>query len=309
VTDGPTRGVLVLRFMTRQRFTEPERRMLEDFATQVLVAIQNARLAEAERTARDRERTLTEAMHQAEKLAAIGELVAGVAHELNNPLTSISTFAQLLLDDALTTDQQESVHEIKREADRAVAVIRDLLSFSRKTGPRLVPVDLNTLVQHTLRLRSYSLQSAGIEVHTALDPALPVTVGDDQKFQQVLLNLVVNAEYAMHRNERRDLLVRTEQRIENGVPWIAVSVHDTGCGMTPDVQKHIFEPFFTTKPAGVGTGLGLSVSYGIVQAHGGRIDVETAPGGGSTFTVLLPPQPLVALKNGELPGPRGPRQG
>jgi len=287
-SDGVQQGVLILRFTVRHRFDDPERRLLEDFATQVSAAIRSAQLAEAERASRDREGALKESMHQTEKLAALGELVAGVAHELNNPLTGISTFAQLLLEESLSEEQRESVCEIKREADRATAVIRDLLTFSRKTGPRLIAVDLNALVQHTLRMRAYSLQSAGVEVRAECDPQSPLAIGDDQRLQQVMLNLVVNAEYAVHRATRRILTMRTGRRTVGGVPQVFVEVDDTGSGMTPEVLSHIFEPFFTTKPAGVGTGLGLSVSHTIVQAHGGTIDVRSTPGVGSTFTVALP---------------------
>lgn len=198
-TEGGQRGILMLGFTQTRRFDEHERHLMEDFATQVTLAIRNAQLIAAERTGRERERLLADTMHQTEKLAALGELVAGVAHELNNPLTGISTFAQLLLDETLAEEQREAVLTIKREADRAGSVIRDLLAFSRKTGPRDVMVDLNLLVQHTLRMRGYALQTAGIRVDTVLDPALPQISGDDQKLQQVLLNLVVNAEHAMYR--------------------------------------------------------------------------------------------------------------
>jgi signal transduction histidine kinase len=288
--EGKPRGLLTLRYLTRRKFDDSERRLLEDFATQVAVALRNAQLAEADRSARERERVLSETMHQTEKLAAIGELVAGVAHELNNPLAGISTFAQLLLEDPLTTDQVESVRTIKREADRAAAVIRDLLTFARKTGPRHVLVDLNAVVQQTVRLRGYALQSAGIEVELDLDPALPPATGDDQKLQQVLLNLLVNAEYAMRGSEVRRLTVRSARGTADAGTRgrIVIEVTDTGVGMAPDISKHIFEPFFTTKPVGVGTGLGLSVSYGIVGAHDGTLDVRSEPGAGATFTLTLP---------------------
>jgi signal transduction histidine kinase len=220
---------------------------------------------------------------------------------LNNPLTGISTFAQLLLEETLSEEQSESVREIKREADRAVGVIRELLTFSRKTGPRLIAVDLNALVEHTVRLRAYSLQSAGIEVRTELDPVPPTAIGDDQRLQQVLLNLMVNAEYAMHRAQSRLLTIRTSRQTVGGIPRVVVDVIDTGTGMTPDVLPHIFEPFFTTKPAGVGTGLGLSVSYTIVEAHGGTIDASSSPGVGTTFTVALPE--YVASTNGRTASP------
>ncbi len=230
------------------------------------------------------ERQIAEHLRRAEKLAAVGELVAGVAHELNNPLTGISTFAQLLLEEKLEGEQAESVQLIKREADRAIGVIRDLLLFARKTEPRDVPVDINTIVRHTIRLRSYASRSSGIEVHTHLDPSNPQVRGDDQKLQQVLLNLLVNAEYAMQDVHVRHLSIMT--RKERGKVNIVIS--DTGQGMPDDVKERIFEPFFTTKPAGVGTGLGLSVSYGIIQGHSGSISVDSTPNVGTTFTVTLP---------------------
>ena len=294
--DGLLHGIFVLRFLSPRRFDQHERRLFEDLATQIAAAIRNAQLAAAERSGRERERALADTMHQTEKLAALGELVAGVAHELNNPLTGISMFAQLLLDDALDEDQRESVRTIKREADRAVAVIRDLLAFSRKSGPRMVAVDLNALINQTLRLRAYSLQTAGVRVRAILDPALPSIAGDDRKLQQVLLNLIVNAEYAMHRQGTRELTVRTTWDGTADAGRTVIEITDTGTGMAPELVKHIFEPFFTTKPAGVGTGLGLSVSYGIVQAHGGTITVRSAPGTGSTFVISLPlrAQPIPA---------------
>ena len=230
------------------------------------------------------ERRMEEQLRQSEKLAALGELVAGVAHELNNPLTGISAFAQLLLEDSITREQRDSVRLIKREADRAVGVIRDLLIFSRKPGPTRSPVDLNEIIELTLRLRNYSLRSAEVDVSVALAPDIPRVHGDDQRLQQVLLNLVVNAEYAMQRSSVKQLTVRTEA-FDQGV---VLTVSDTGSGMAEETRQRIFEPFFTTKPAGQGTGLGLSVSYGIVQAHGGTISVESQLGSGSLFRIYLP---------------------
>ena len=225
-----------------------------------------------------------EQLRQSEKLAALGELVAGVAHELNNPLTGISAFAQLLLEDGLDPDQHESVRLIKREADRAVGVIRDLLLFARKSGPTRSPVDVNELIRLTLRLRTYGLRSAGIDVQVELDPELPPVAGDSQRLQQVILNLIVNAEHALQGTDRRRLVVRTDRAREG----VAVSVTDNGTGIDEETRQRIFEPFFTTKPPGQGTGLGLSVSYGIVRAHGGTIQIETTPGVGTTFRVTLP---------------------
>jgi len=230
------------------------------------------------------ERKVADHLGRTEKLAAIGELVAGVAHELNNPLTGISTFAQLLLEDNLQGEQFESVSLIKREADRAIGVIRDLLLFARKTDARDVPVDINTIVKHTVRLRALASRSSGIEVHMRLDESNPRVRGDEQKLQQVLLNLLVNAEAAMESAEVRHLSLITQRK--QGMVQIVIS--DTGHGMPPSVSQRVFEPFFTTKPPGEGTGLGLSVSYGIIQAHEGAISVESTPEVGTTFAILLP---------------------
>ncbi|HLA13817.1 MAG TPA: ATP-binding protein, partial [Gemmatimonadaceae bacterium] len=230
------------------------------------------------------ERKIAEHMSRTEKLAAIGELMAGVAHELNNPLTGISTFAQLLLEDKLQPEQFESVNLIKREADRAIGVIRDLLLFARKTEGRDVPVDINTIVQHSVRLRALASRTGGIEVHTLLDPSDPKVRGDEQKLQQVLLNLMVNAESAMREAPVRHLSIVTRGRDDT----VTIVISDTGHGMADGVRQRLFEPFFTTKPPGEGTGLGLSVSYGIIQAHEGSITVESTPDIGTAFTIILP---------------------
>ena len=230
------------------------------------------------------ERKVSDYLGRTEKLAAIGELVAGVAHELNNPLTGISTFAQLLLEDKLQGEQFESVSLIKREADRAITVIRDLLLFSRKTEARDVIVDINNIVKHTVRLRALASRSSGIEVHMRLDEASPKVRGDEQKLQQVLLNLLVNAESAMESAQIRHLNVTTHRK--QGAVEIVIS--DTGHGMSETVLQRVFEPFFTTKAPGEGTGLGLSVSYGIIQQHEGTITVDSTPEIGTTFTILLP---------------------
>ena len=230
------------------------------------------------------ERKVSDYLGRTEKLAAIGELVAGVAYELNNPLTGISTFAQLLLEDKLQGEQFESVSLIKREADRAITVIRDLLLFARKTEARDVIVDINTIVKHTVRLRALASRSSGIEVHMRLDDSNPKVRGDEQKLQQVLLNLLVNAESAMEAAEIRHLNVTTQRK--QGAVEIVIS--DTGHGMPESVLERVFEPFFTTKAPGEGTGLGLSVSYGIIQQHEGTITVDSTPEMGTTFTILLP---------------------
>ncbi len=235
------------------------------------------------------DRAFAEQLRHSEKMVALGELVAGVAHEINNPLTGISAFAELLLEDPLDDEQRESVQLIKRESDRATAVIRDLLLFARKNDAPVGPVDLNALVEQTLRLRAYVLRSADIEVTLDLDNAVPLVQGDAQRLQQVLLNLVTNAEHAMEGRPRRRLTLATRCDADR----VLVRVEDTGRGMSPTVRRRLFEPFFTTKPPGIGTGLGLSVSYGIVQAHDGTIEVHSEVDAGTSVTLTLPRLPVV----------------
>ena len=226
-----------------------------------------------------------------EKMVALGELVAGVAHEINNPLTGISAFAQLLLDEPMSDDQREAVQLIKRESDRATTVIRDLLLFARKEGATTGPVDINALLEQTVRLRAYQLRNANVEVTLVVDPTSPFVIGDRQKLQQVLLNVIVNAEHALQHTGNARLLLRTARDGDR----VIVDATDSGIGMTAEVRRRIFEPFYTTKPAGVGTGLGLSVSYGIIQAHQGTIEAHSAPGLGTTISIQLPAAPPVGL--------------
>jgi PAS domain S-box-containing protein len=230
------------------------------------------------------DRRLEEQLRQTEKMIAVGELVAGVAHEINNPLTGISAFAQMLLEESLSPTQKESVQLIKQESDRAKDVIRDLLLFARKHEPRIVPVAIGELIEQTLRLRAYSLRHAGIRVQLVNDGNPTHVSGDMQKLQQVFLNLISNAEQAMEASAVRILTVQTTSSGQ----LVRVAVTDTGRGMPPEVRRRAFEPFFSGTPNGSGTGLGLSVSYGIVQAHGGTIDVQSELGVGTTVVVSLP---------------------
>ncbi|AHG87986.1 ATP-binding region ATPase domain protein [Gemmatirosa kalamazoonensis] len=287
VARGRTLGDLAVTTPLGIPLAEAARDTLAQLAAPIALALDALLLGEERRRRLVEERQMTEQLRQAEKMAALGELVAGVAHEINNPLTGISAFAELLADDVLTDDQRESVRLIKREADRVVGVVRDLLVFSRKTEPAYAELDLNELVERTLRLRSYALRAAGIDVRLALDPSLPVVYGDEAKLQQVILNVVLNAEHAM----RETPLRRIEAATRHTGDRVVLSLTDTGTGIAPDVLPRIFEPFFTTKPAGEGTGLGLSVSYGIVQTHGGELRVESTPGLGTTLEMVLPTHP------------------
>lgn len=227
---------------------------------------------------------LEEQLRHTEKMVALGELVGGVAHEINNPLTGISAFAQLLLEDALTEDQLESVQLIKQEADRAKHIINDLLLFSRATGRGVGPVDVNETLAQSVRLRAYPLRLAAVDVQMDLDPTAPRITGDAQQLQQVLLNVLSNAEHAMQGRETRLLTLQTRRDGE----MVSVTAIDTGRGMPAEVRRRVFEPFFTTKPEGHATGLGLSVSYGIIEAHGGTIALDSVPDEGTRVTIRLP---------------------
>jgi two-component system, NtrC family, sensor kinase len=231
------------------------------------------------------EREMRLRLMESDRLAAVGELVAGVAHEVNNPLSSISAFAQLLLrDPSLTQAQRESMEVIRAETMRASQVVKDLLAFARRSEPQRAPLDLNGVVNRTLKMRQYQFSEAAVRAVPELAEHLPSVMGDARQLQQVCLNLLTNAVQAMGPRGGGLLLVRT-YAAEGSV---RLEVKDTGPGISPKARAHIFEPFFTTKKEGEGTGLGLSVSYGIVSAHGGTIEVADTGSHGTTFRVSLP---------------------
>jgi two-component system NtrC family sensor kinase len=264
----------------------------ENPSTRRMVALAMTRLPEADPPSvlvvgRDitSDRAMRGRLMESDRLAAVGELVAGVAHEVNNPLSSISAFAQLLLrDGSLTPAQRESLEVIKSETQRASQVVKDLLAFARRSEALREPLDLNGLLERTLRLRGYQLTSNKIELETDYSQELPAVTGDARQLQQVFLNLVTNAIQAMTTLGGGTLFVTT--RYEGS--RVVVEMRDTGPGIPDSAREHIFEPFFTTKGEGEGTGLGLSVSYGIVTAHGGTIEVVSTSPAGTTFQVSLP---------------------
>jgi PAS domain S-box-containing protein len=223
---------------------------------------------------------------QAKKLSSIGEVISGVAHELNNPLSGVLGFSQLLVarhpDSAVTRD----VEKIYESAQRCQKIVKNLLSFARVHKPERKYLGINGIIDKTLELRRYQLQVNDIEVVRDFDPELPRTMLDFHQMQQVMLNLTNNAQHAMMalRDRKGRLTVRTRAVGDS----IEVQVSDNGEGMTQDTLERVFDPFFTTKEPGRGTGLGLSVSYGIVREHGGRIYARSRPGQGSTFIVELP---------------------
>jgi len=233
------------------------------------------------------QKMLQEQLIQSEKMSAIGQLVSGVAHELNNPLAGISAFAQLLLTEKrFPPDQRTAAEMIYAEARRASRIVQNLLTFARQHKPERTPTGVNQVLDDTLELRGYELRVRGIEVTRDYDEQIPETMADAHQLQQVFLNLVTNAEQAMEKSPRESqrLIVRTRR---TGAV-IRIEVEDTGPGIPPNLLERIFNPFFTTKPTGSGTGLGLSISLGIVREHEGRIWAENAPQGGARFIVEVP---------------------
>ena len=237
-----------------------------------------------------RERIIKRQMEQTERLSALGQIVAGVAHELNNPLTSVIGFGQLLLSGPLPEEARRDVERIVSQARRMSRIVQNLLVFARDREPEWTATDLNAVIRQVVEMREHELSVANIQVELELDEDLPVIRADPYQLQQVFFNLVLNAEQAMreaHQGGR--LTVRTTLSPDG--EWLRAEVIDDGPGIPPQNLKRIFDPFFTTKEVGKGTGLGLSVCYGIVEEHGGRIWAESEYGHGATFIVELPARP------------------
>jgi len=229
---------------------------------------------------------LEEQLIQAEKLAAMGQMLAGVAHELNNPLTAILGVTELLRErpgaDESTRRQLELTH---RQARRAARIVQNLLEFSRPASPQKKPLDLNNILERTLQLHEHSLRRNNIEVDFRLPAELPGVVGDANQLIQIFLNLITNAEQAIREVRDSGRIQIRAGRIGN---QLTITVQDDGVGIRPEALQRIFDPFYTTKRPGGGTGLGLSICMSIIREHGGNIEAETLPAGGSAFTIYLP---------------------
>jgi len=240
------------------------------------------------------ERQIQSKMLQTEKMAALGQLVSGIAHELNNPLTAIMGYAQLLLGHGLLPGPFSEARKVYSQAERARRIVKNLLYFARENQPERTRVDLNEIVERTLALRSYELKVENIAVELDLAPELPPTMADPYQLQQVVLNLLINAEQSLLEVRGRGCVWIKTRLVHRTEDRILLEVSDDGCGVSPEIAWRIFDPFFTTKPAGVGTGLGLSIVYGIVHQHGGEVSYESRPGGGARFLVELPIVPVPA---------------
>ena len=219
------------------------------------------------------------------RLASIGELASGIAHELNNPLTGVIGFAQLLLNRDIADDLKKDIEVMYSEAQRAAEVVKNLLTFARKHAPVKQLVDINSIIDKVLELRAYEQRVSNIQVNTHFAPDLPEIMADYFQLQQVFLNIVINAEHFMIEAHNRGTLTITTERADD---IITASFTDDGPGISKENLGHLFDPFFTTKEVGKGTGLGLSICHGVLTEHGGRIYAESELGKGATFVVELP---------------------
>jgi two-component system NtrC family sensor kinase len=286
-------GVLNLEKPVGGRFVEAEIMAMETLAGQVAAALENAQLYARTESAVHGLSDSIEQLKQAQiqliqsaKLAAVGQLAAGVAHEINNPLTTISGFSELLLNDLpVDSPMRNDLTMIRRESQRARDVVRRLLDFARQSAPHRDPADLNELVRETVMLMRNAAVTKNVNVMELYAADLPWARIDVNQFKQVVLNLLNNAVQAMPRGGTLTVVTESNDR---DVPGVCLRVADTGMGIPRENVDRIFEPFFTTKPPGEGTGLGLALSYTIVRDHDGTIEVNSIPGKGATFIVWLP---------------------
>jgi signal transduction histidine kinase len=250
--------------------------------------VRQLRVAQVELRARmEAQQEAESRLVQAAKLAAVGEMSAGIAHELNNPLTTVTGFTELVLDEMpQNAPHRADLEMVIREARRARDVVRRLLDFARQGERTRTRADMNEIVDEVLALSRHLIHTSGVDADVSLDKNLPWVSVDRNQMKQVLLNLVHNALQAMPSGG--ELQLQTARRRRNSREWITVTVRDSGLGIGAEHKARIFEPFFTTKGEAGGTGLGLSVTYGIITDHGGTIDVDSQVGSGSTFTVWLP---------------------
>ncbi|MCI0603801.1 ATP-binding protein [bacterium] len=222
---------------------------------------------------------------QTEKLSAMGKFVAGIAHELNNPLTGVIGFSQMLQESGISEKQENLLIRIVGSAERCRKIVQSLLSFSRRYRPERKPVDVNELLESALEILNHELTTSNLQVLSNLSRDLPEIMMDPHQIRQVFLNIISNTIQATEENQDGGKLQISTQLMKDQV---RIRFQDNGVGISPEDLPNIFNPFFTTKPVGSGTGLGLSLAYGIVREHGGSITAESEPGQGATFTIELP---------------------
>ncbi len=277
-------GMILVGCRQVREFSAAEMNLLAAVENQIATSIDKSLLLEQTREAYERLRLAQEQLLQSEKMAAVGQLIAGVAHELNNPLTAILGYSQLLQSQEFPESRRSDyIDKVYKQAQRTHHIVQSLLSFARQHKPERAAVQINKIVDDTVILREYDMKVASIVVHRDFDTHLPSTAGDFHQLQQVFLNILNNAVDAV--GESRELAGEIWIRTRKSGDRIAIEFTNNG----PPVQNphRIFDPFYTTKPVGKGTGLGLSICYGIVKEHGGEIQVRNSPRG-VTFTVTLP---------------------
>ena len=259
---------------------------LADVFNQMTENLQQSR-AQLERTV-ETLKTTQQQLIQSEKLSAVGEFVAGVTHELNNPLTTVMGFSELLQKADVDPQHQRHLDMIFKSAQRCQKIVQSLLSFARRQQPERKPVPVNGLIDAVLEIVSYPLRTSNIEVVKKFASNLPMVLADTHQIQQVLLNIINNARQAMEAHQPRGQITITTQANDSNV---RITIQDSGPGISPENLRRIFDPFFTTKEVGKGTGLGLSLCYGIIKEHGGTITPLSRPGEGATFIIELPIAP------------------
>jgi two-component system NtrC family sensor kinase len=283
-------GGLVVGCRTPREFSPADVNLLIAVGSQISSAIERSILYEEARQAYENLRRTQEQLLHSEKLAAVGQLISGVAHELNNPLTAILGYSQLLTSSGQMGQQGiEYADKLYKQAQRTHRIVQNLLSFARQHKPERMPVQINQALEETLALRDYDLRMHNIRVHLQLAENLPVTSADPHQLQQVFLNMVNNAVDAiLEHSTEGDLWVRTMLRGDR----LCIEFTDSGPGVKD--ASRVFDPFYTTKPVGKGTGLGLSICYGIITEHGGTIQVRNVPTRGASFIIELPHQPAAS---------------
>ena len=238
-------------------------------------------------------KNLLEQLVRAEKLAAVGELISGVAHEINNPLTGIVGLSELLLREKkenLDEDTKKDLESIHQSSERIVKIVRNLLRFARREAPVRKNASINEIIDTILNIRNYEMKVRNIEVKKDYQPDLPLIMADPSQLEQVFLNIINNAEYAIRETRKAGTLTiaTSLQEEQPEDKKVIIEISNTGANIPEDVFSKLFNPFFTTKPVGKGTGLGLSISYGIIKEHGGEIYVRNQAEGGAAFTIELP---------------------
>jgi len=294
-TQDHVAGILGISSRTPREFTPTDENLMIAISRQLANTIEKVRLYQETRRAYDDLTRTQEQLLQSEKMSALGQMISGVAHELNNPLTAILGYAQLLEDERLEPRHREYLDKIFKQAHRTHRIVQNLLSFARQSKPFKQLLDLRRVLEDALALRDYDLKASNITIEQEIAPGLPQVFGDAHQLEQVFLNIVNNALDSMLEAARGG---RLRLRAFREHDQVTVEFHDSGAGIRD--PKRIFDPFYTTKPVGKGTGLGLSICYGIIKAHGGEILARNHAKGGALFQVRLPvagptaPSPVAA---------------